>query len=95
MAGKVTIIEKGPSGAVQYSEGWLKKNTCEFYWEFGGGEVLATVWFPAEDKWDEKYPWARGRHKEIINHVANEVRRQKARSCTIQWEADRFHLIQK
>jgi hypothetical protein len=36
MAGKIKIIQKGPSGTVQYSEGWLKKNICEFYWEFGG-----------------------------------------------------------
>lgn len=94
MAGKVNIIEKGPSGTIQYSEGFWKKNTCEFYWEFGGGDVLATIWFPTEEKWNENYPWARGRRKEIMSTVAEQVRHQKARSSKIQWEDDRVHLVQ-
>lgn len=89
----VNITQKGPSGTIQYIEGSLfKKKTCEFYWEFGGGDVLATVWFPAGGKWDAKYPWAAGRHSAIMEFVAAEVRRQKAPSSKIQWEDDRFHL---
>ena len=45
---KINIVQKGSSGTVQYTEGWLKKNTCEFYFEFGGGDTVATIWFPAE-----------------------------------------------
>jgi len=90
---KIKILQKGPSGSIQYTEGWLKKNVCEFYWEFGGGDTVATIWFPAEDKWDAKYPWAVGRHKEIMEFVANEVRNQKSRSSSIKWEDDRFHLV--
>lgn len=90
---KINIVQKGPSGTVQYIEGFLKKNTSEFYFEFGGGDVVATVWFPAEDKWDEKYPWAKGRQKEIVEYVANDVRRTQAPKSTIRWEADRFHLV--
>lgn len=95
MAGKIKIIEKGPSGTIQYSEGFWKVNTCEFYWEFGGGDTIATVWFPAEDEWDARYPWARGRRKEIIDSVARKVRGKKAPSSTIQMEEDRFHLVQR
>ncbi len=95
MAGKVNISGSGPSGKIQYSEGFLKKNTCEFYWEFGGGDILATIWFPAEEQWDAKYPWARGRQKEIMGAVAEQVRQQKAPSSQVQWEADRFHLVTK
>ena len=90
---KINIIQKGPSGTVQYMEGWLKKNVCEFYFEFGGGDTVATIWFPAEDKWEAKYPWASGRHKEIVTFVANETRRTQAPKSTIRWEADRFHLV--
>ena len=90
---KLNIIQKGPSGTVQYIEGLFKKNVCEFYFEFGGGNTVATVWFPAEDKWDEKYPWAGGRHKEIVIFVANECRRTQASKSTIKWESDRFHLV--
>ena len=94
MAGKVRIIEQGPSGKIQYTEGWLKQNTCEFYWEFGGGNTLATIWFPTEEKWNAKYPWAAGRRKEIMDFVASEVHKQKAKSSVIKWEDDRFHLVQ-
>ena len=93
MAGKIKIIQKGPSGTVQYSEGWLKKNICEFYWEFGGGDTVAIVRIPAEDKWDAKYPWASGRRKEIITFVAEEVRRTQSPASTIKWDADSFSLV--
>jgi hypothetical protein len=93
MAGKIKITQKGPSGTVQYSEGWLKKNTCEFHWEFGGGDTVAIVWVPAEGKWDAKYPWASGRRKEIITFVAEDVRRMQAPSSAIKWDADSFSLV--
>ena len=78
---------------MQYIEGLFKKNVCEFYFEFGGGDTVATVWFPAEDKWDAKYPWASGRHKEIIAFVAKEARQTQSPRSTIKWEDDRFHLV--
>ena len=94
MAGTIKIIQQGPSGTIQYREGWLKVNLCEFYWEFGGGDTVATVWFPKEDQWDDKYPWARGRRQAILTIVAQQVRRKQAPRSSIQWEADRFHLVQ-
>lgn len=33
---KINIVQKGLSDTVQYIEGWLKKEICEFYFEFGG-----------------------------------------------------------
>lgn len=93
MAGKIKIVQKGPSGTVQYTEGLFKKNICEFYFEFGGGDTVATIWFPIEDAWDAKYPWASGRHKEIVESVAKELQRTQAPTSTIKWEKDRFHLV--
>lgn len=90
---KIKIVQKGPSGTIHYMEGLFKKNHCEFYFELGGGDTVATVWFPAEDKWDAKYPRAAGRHKEIVTAMANEVRRTQAPSSSIKWETDRFHLV--
>ena len=45
------------------------------------------------DKWDAKYPWASGRHKEIIVFVAKEARQTQSPRSTIKWEDDRFHLV--
>ena len=70
---KINIIQKGPSGTVQYIEGLLKKNICEFYFEFGGGETVAIITIPTQEKWDAAYPWACGRREEIIQFVAKEV----------------------
>ena len=92
---KINIIQKGPSGTVQYIEGWLKKNTCDFYFEFGGGDTVAIVTIPAEDKWDAAFPWAAGRRKEILTFVANEVRRTQAKSSTIVREEKSFRLVNK
>lgn len=92
---KVKVVEKGRSGKVQYTEGsFFNSKTCEFYWEFGGGdETLATIWFPTEEKWNAQLPWTAGRRKEIMDFVAEEVRKQMAKSATIKWEGDRFHLV--
>ena len=92
---KVKITQKGPAGTVQYAEGWFKKNVCEFYFEFGGGETVAIITIPAEDQWDAAYPWAGGRHKEILAFVAEELRRTQAPSSTIVWEERSFRLINK
>lgn len=93
--GKVNIIGSGRSGTIQYIEGWWKKKTYEFYWEFGGGDTIAIIWFPAEDKWNEKYPDARGRRKEIMRDVAKKMRRKQAPLSTIKWENDSFSLVKR
>ncbi len=93
MSGKIKFTNTGPAGKIHYTEGFLKKNSCEFYWGFSGGDTVATVWFPSADKWGAKYPWAAGRHKEILETVAAQTRKEMARSATIKWEADRFHLV--
>ena len=92
---KVNIIENGRSGTIQYIEGWWKKKTYEFYWEFGAEDTLAIVWFPSEDKWDIQYPWARGRHQEIISDMATKVRRKMAPLSKIKWEDNVFELVKR
>jgi hypothetical protein len=67
----VTIETKGRSGLIHYCE---EGNSALFYWEFGGGRVVAFIQ-PQEDanRWDETYPWARGRKIEIMEKVARDV----------------------
>jgi hypothetical protein len=92
---KINIITKGRSGTIQYIEGALfKKNTCEFYWEFGGADTFAIIWFPKDDaEWDRKYPWAAGRRMEIVKTMAEDVRRQQAPSSTLKWEEGTVLLV--
>jgi hypothetical protein len=95
MAGKVKIINQGSSGKVQYVEGFLKKNICEFYFEFGGADTVAIITVPSKEKWDAAYPWASGRREEIVSFVAEEVRRTQAPSSKIVWEPGGFRLVTK
>lgn len=85
---KVDVITKGRSGTIQYIEGSLfNKNTCEFYWEFGGPDVMIIIWFPKTDaEWDANYPWAAGRRMEIVRDMAEQVRMMEAPSSTLKWE---------
>jgi hypothetical protein len=94
MTGRIKVLNQGRSGKVQYVEGWLKKNVCEFYFEFGGADVIATIWLPKDDSaWDAAYPWAAGRRMEIVREMAGQVRKKEAPQSTLKWEADRVHLV--
>lgn len=85
---KINVVAKGRSGTIEYIEGSLfKKNKCEFYWEFGGADTFAIIWFPKTDvEWDKKYPWAAGRRMEIVKEMAEGVRKKEAPSSRLKWE---------
>ena len=92
---KVNIIEQGRYGKIQYIEGsFFKRNTCEFYWEFGGGDVVAIIAFPKTDaEWDKQYPWAPGRRMEIVKDLAEQVRKKQAPSSALKWEEGTVLLV--
>ena len=91
---KINIIQKGPSGTVQYIEGWLKKNVCEFYFEFGGADTVAIIWFPKTDaEWNAKYPWAAGRRMKIVKDMAEQVRKKQAPRSALKWEEGTVLLV--
>jgi hypothetical protein len=68
---------------VHYREG---SNVLRLDWEFGGGKAVAVVWGPHPDRWDGAYPFAFGRHAQILQRVAQEVVRQKAPSCVAYFD---------
>lgn len=92
---KVNIIAQGSSGKIQYIEGSLfKKNTCEFYWEFGGGNVAAIITSLKTDaEWDKKYPWVASRRMDIVKDMAEQVRKKQASSSTLKWEEGSLLLV--
>ncbi len=71
---RVEIVESGRSGSVVYREAG---NNLSFYWEFGGGDVLAIVQVN-DAAWKTQPDWLAGRRVEILQFVADEVIRQKA-----------------
>ncbi len=86
MAWKVRVIEAGRSGHIEYIENGF---TCQCYWEFGGSDTIAIITVPSTEEWDIKYPWARGRRYEVLNRIANETRRLRAPTASIEWDDNR------
>lgn len=91
MGKRVIISENGRTGAVIYHEG---SQRISFWWEFGGGDVVAIVNVGDEEEWRAKYPWALSRRAEILRYVADEVVRQKAPTCRSEILSDCIYLRQ-
>ena len=72
---KVIIESKGRAGFIYYHEG---AKTIKLDWEFGAYDVLAIIWGPESTLWDRFHPWAKGRKKEILRRMADEVIKQQA-----------------
>ena len=88
----VTITTDGRSGHVQYSEGILHSH--QFYWEFGGGDVVASIDVPRAHEWDRKIPWAAGRRDEVLQRLAEEVCRQQCPTCQPSFDDGWVNLVQ-
>lgn len=75
--GRVRITQRGPAAVIHYVE---DGGSYDFAAEFGGGNVLLVIYAPRDDgDWAEKLPWAAGRRTEVLEQVARQVVRQKAR----------------
>lgn len=82
----VDILEQGRSGTVQYRE---PSGTIAWSWEFGGNEVIASIFVGKDADWSARHPWALGRRAEILQRVGDEVIRQRAPGCRA--EIDEVH----
>ncbi|MBL8900594.1 MAG: hypothetical protein JNM84_23385 [Planctomycetes bacterium] len=77
----VSISENGRDGTVRYRDA---EGTLDFYWEFGGGEVISLVSVGTAEEWRARYPWAFARRAEILSRVGAEVVRQRAPTCRVE-----------
>ncbi len=75
----VEISDNGRSGVVVYHEG---VNTISCYWEFCGGDTVASIFIGDISEWNTCYPWAVGRRMDVLMRIAAEVVRQKAPTCS-------------
>ena len=74
----VSVHEDGRSGKVIYRD---RSGSLSFYWEFGGGDVVATIQVGDAATWQRQHSWAAGYRAEILRRVGDEVIRQKAPGC--------------
>ncbi|MGV3711326.1 MAG: hypothetical protein ACO1Q7_21070 [Gemmatimonas sp.] len=89
MSYRVEISEDGRLGQVRYSEGLT---ASVFYWEFGGGDTIASISVPTEQQWAKETPWPLERRDEILQRVAAETIRQKCAGCVAEFDRGWIHL---
>jgi hypothetical protein len=79
----VRVDGGGRTGSIFYTEG---EHTAHFFWEFGGGEVVAIIDVPSREEWDRRLPWAARRRKATLERIAIEVCRQVCKGCPFRIE---------
>ena len=88
---KVEIDQSGRGGSISYIE---NGQALIFDWEFATDG--AYVFVPAPEQWDAYWQsdngWAQGRRQEILERVAEEVRRQKAQGSTVTIDDREIHF---
>ena len=77
----VEITSSGRAGRIRYQE---PAGEHAFDWEFGGGNVVVTIYVPGGDDWNVVVPWAAGRRAEVLTRMASEVRDLRCRGCGIE-----------
>ena len=86
----VSIEEDGRSGKVRYNE--LGRELV-FYWEFGGGDVVAIVHVGTEAEWLVKHAWAADRRAGILHFIGDELVRQRAPGCKSELDEYRGDIL--
>lgn len=67
---KVTYESSGPCGRVIYTSGPTR---FDFYYEFGGGNVLALIDIPTTAEWTRHTGLSLSVRDEVLEYVANRV----------------------
>ena len=80
----------GRHGYIGYFEG---ARTALFFWEFGGGVVVAIIHIGSPADWNRLYPWAADRRPEILQRVIQEVIRQRAPNCKADIDGKNGHIF--
>ncbi len=88
----IEIVQEGRSGTIRYAE---RDRRYDFYWEFGGGDTLASITVPTPSQWPTALPWAADRRErgtapggegslqEAVSALSSAVWRQLNRPCRI------------
>ena len=90
---KVEIHQSGRGGRISYIED--ERAPLFLDWEFALDG--ADVFVPTPEQWDAYWQnrdagWAQGRRQEILERVAEEVRKQKAASSKVSIEDNWIHF---
>lgn len=71
-AGRIVVQRKGRNGRVAVC---LGDDHFSFYWEFGGGNCIATVDVPDTREWGELEPYRRYPRASFLAGLAQEIAR--------------------
>ena len=90
---QVKITHIGRSGWVNYLEG---DKVLSFGWDFSA--IGVEIYVPSPEEWNKycnehKADWAKDRRTEILERVAQEVCRQKAKNAKVRINYDWIDII--
>ena len=89
----IEIESNGRCGLIHYHEG---QNKISFDWEYSGApKIIVVIWGSRPDEWDHLFPWAKGRHVEIMHRIAEEAIKQKAPDYVPEYEYDKTTIYIK
>jgi len=71
----VECTPSGRDGFLFYHEG---SQEIPFYWEYGGGDIIAIIRFTEPKEFNRRHPWAASQKEAILKRVAEELVRQQA-----------------
>jgi hypothetical protein len=89
---RVEISQFGRGGSINYTE---NEQALRLDWEFATDG--AYIFVPTPEQWDGYWrsndiEWAAGRRQEILERVAEAVRREKAQSSNVTLEDNSIHF---
>ncbi|MFZ9388552.1 MAG: hypothetical protein ACO25B_11795 [Chitinophagaceae bacterium] len=71
----------GRAGTVTYVEG---ETRIDFYYEIGGGDCVACIDIPQQDRWEAATQTPLNRREDIIEFTARSVQQRQAPNCRIE-----------
>ena len=77
----IDVTTSGRSGRIHFRDG---ENAHTFDWEFGGRNVVVTIYVPRPAVWTTVTPWPLERRTEILTRMATDVANQKCAGCAIE-----------
>lgn len=85
----VSVRQEGRSGTVLYREG---SNELKFYWEFGTGEALISIYLGTIEEWQQYEGWCRERRGLIASRISEEIARSQLPPCVGQLDSQPGYL---
>ena len=89
--GLVKVVERGRYGDLLVK---INNDRFTFYWEFGGGDCVATINVPTPSEWGKSKTSRIYNRKLFLTALANEICRLKCNGCRYQINDSSLNILE-